>query len=143
MGFQVNEVQRSLRGADYPMSGKQLAALAERNGARRELVEELAGIGSEVPGPTVVMEKLKGQLGGPTPESGSTGGEHDYKDVQAASFQVNEVQKYLRGADYPMDGGQLAELARHNGAGESLVEALRSLREADGPTAVMRQLRTT
>lgn len=123
------------------MSGKQLAALAERNGARRELVEELAGITSEVPSPTAVMEKLRGQLGGPTPESGSAGEEHRYKDAQAPSFQVNEVQRYLRGAGYPTDGGQLAKLARQNGAGEALVETLRSLGEVDGPTAVMRQLR--
>ena len=32
------------------------------------------------------------------------------------AWQVNEVQRYLKGADYPMSGEQLAELARSNGA---------------------------
>lgn len=34
-------------------------------------------------------------------------------------FQVNKVQKALQGADYPMNGGQLAGLAERNGARES------------------------
>ncbi|HYZ10129.1 MAG TPA: DUF2795 domain-containing protein [Pseudonocardiaceae bacterium] len=38
------------------------------------------------------------------------------------AFQVNEVQKYLKGADYPMSGDQLAELAKHNSAGEDLIQ---------------------
>ena len=41
MSFQVTEVQRALKGADYPMSGEQLAKLAQRKGASQELVGEL------------------------------------------------------------------------------------------------------
>ena len=61
--FQVNEVQRYLKGADYPMSGEQLAALAEENGAPSELVELLQSL-SEVEGPSGVMTQLKDHLGG-------------------------------------------------------------------------------
>jgi hypothetical protein len=57
------------------------------------------------------------------------------------SFQVTEVQKALKGADYPMDGKQLADLAQQNGAGDDLVEALRRLREVDGPNGVMKELK--
>ena len=57
------------------------------------------------------------------------------------SFQVTEVQKALKGADYPMDGSQLAELAESNGAEAELVEALRGLRRVDGPNAVMAELK--
>ena len=32
------------------------------------------------------------------------------------AFQVTEVQKALKGANYPMDGDQLADLAQRNGA---------------------------
>lgn len=59
MSFQVTEVQRALRGADYPMNGKQLAALAEKNGAPAELVELLQDL-NEVEGPSGVMKQLKG-----------------------------------------------------------------------------------
>jgi len=63
MSFQVTEVQRALRGADYPMNGKQLAALAEKNGAPSELVELLQDL-NEVEGPSGVMKQLKDHLGG-------------------------------------------------------------------------------
>jgi methyl coenzyme M reductase subunit C-like uncharacterized protein (methanogenesis marker protein 7) len=63
MGFQVNEVQRSLKGVDYPMSGKDLAELAKRNGAGDDLVEVLRGVG-KANGPNEVMRQLKDHLGG-------------------------------------------------------------------------------
>lgn len=55
---------------------------------------------------------------------------------------MTEVQKALKGADYPMDGEQLAELARSNGADGELVEALRGLRQVDGPNTVMQELKS-
>lgn len=140
MGFQVNEVQRCLKGADYPMSGEQLAELAKSNGADQELVDALAGIKREVPSPKVVMEELRGQLGGRTPGPHKSEEQH-YKDVEGPSFQVNEVQKRLKGADYPMTGEQLAELAKSNGADDQLVELLRGVGKVDGPNAVMHQLK--
>jgi uncharacterized protein DUF2795 len=63
MAFQVTEVQRVLKGADYPMDGKDLAALAEKNGADDKLVNALKGVG-KVDGPNGVMKQLKGELGG-------------------------------------------------------------------------------
>jgi hypothetical protein len=139
MAFQVTEVQRHLRGADYPMDGKELADLAKKNGAGDDLVQALKGIG-KVDGPNEVMKRLKGELGGPTP-GGNKSEEKTYKDVKRPAFQVNEVQKYLKGADYPMNGKELAELAKKNGAGDDLVEALRGLPEVEGPNAVMKLLK--
>jgi hypothetical protein len=140
MAFQVTEVQKALKGADYPMTGDQLAELAKRNGGGEELVRALRGVG-EVNGPNAVMAELKGELGGPTPGGTSTS-DRQYKDVERPAFQVNEVQKYLAGADYPMDGRQLAELARRNGAGDDLVEALQDLPRVDGPNRVMTELKS-
>ena len=57
------------------------------------------------------------------------------------AFQVTEVQKALKGADYPMNGQQLADLAKSNGADEQLVNALRGVRQVDGPNAVMKELK--
>jgi hypothetical protein len=54
---------------------------------------------------------------------------------------VTEVQRALKGVDYPADGDELAEQARHNGADQELVEALHGIDEADDPTEVMTQLR--
>lgn len=64
MAFQVTEVQRALKGAEYPMGGPALADLAQRNGATDELVDALRGL-REVEGPNGVMKELKGDLGGP------------------------------------------------------------------------------
>lgn len=57
------------------------------------------------------------------------------------SFQVTDVQKALKGADYPMDGAALADLAESNGADRELVDALRPMREVDGPNGVMKELK--
>jgi hypothetical protein len=65
MAFQVTEVQKALKGANYPMDGDQLADLAQRNGADDELVAALRGM-REVEGPNGVMKNLKGNLGGST-----------------------------------------------------------------------------
>ncbi len=64
MAWQVTEVQKALKGADYPMTGEQLAELAERNDADSTLVDRLRGIDREVDGPNGVMKELKGELGG-------------------------------------------------------------------------------
>lgn len=64
MAWQVTDVQKALKGASYPMSGGDLADIAEGNGADDGLVEELRGISGEVDGPDKVMHELKGQLGG-------------------------------------------------------------------------------
>ena len=65
MSFQVTDVQKALKGADYPMDGDRLAELAESNGADQDLVQALRGL-PEVDGPNGVMKELKGDLGGPT-----------------------------------------------------------------------------
>jgi Protein of unknown function (DUF2795) len=45
MAFQITEVQKALKGVDYPASKDELADHAERNGADRELVDALRGMG--------------------------------------------------------------------------------------------------
>lgn len=135
--WQVTEVQRHLKGAEYPMSGKELAELAKRNGAEDELVEALAGIGRSVDGPNAVMAELKGELGGPTPGPRQ---DRSPRDIEGPAWQVDDVQRVLKGAEYPASGRDLSELARRNGAEDSLVEALADIGQADGPTAVMEAL---
>jgi hypothetical protein len=122
------------------MDGEQLPKLAQRNGASQDLIDELATIDREISSPKVVMEELKGKLGGRTPGPHKSE-EHHYKDVEGPIFQVTEVQKYLRGADYPMNGAQLAALAENNGGPSELVDILRGLSEVDGPNGVMKQLK--
>jgi hypothetical protein len=63
MAFQVTEVQKALKGADYPTDGDDLARLAERNGADSELVDRLRGL-PQVDGPNAVMARMKDDLGG-------------------------------------------------------------------------------
>jgi len=41
MAFQITEVQKALKGVDYPASKEELASHAERNGGDRELVDAL------------------------------------------------------------------------------------------------------
>jgi hypothetical protein len=57
-------------------------------------------------------------------------------------FQVTEVQKSLKGFDYPGSPEDLARHAQSNGVDKGLVEALRNLPKDsfDGPNAVMHSL---
>jgi len=65
--FQVTEVQKALKGFDYPGSPQDLADHAQQNGADRELVDALRGLTKDrFDGPNAVMSELKGQLGGST-----------------------------------------------------------------------------
>jgi len=59
------------------------------------------------------------------------------------AFQVTEVQKALKGFDYPGSAQELAEHAGSNGAPDELVDALRELDKSDGfsgPNTVMQEL---
>lgn len=69
MGFQVTEVQKALKGVDYPATSEQLAEHAAKHEADPELVKALKGMDKDrFDGPNAVMKELKGQLGGPTDE---------------------------------------------------------------------------
>ena len=65
MAFQITEVQKALKGVDYPASRDDLAAHAEGNGADRELVDALRNMSKRsFDGPNAVMKELKGSLTG-------------------------------------------------------------------------------
>lgn len=55
-------------------------------------------------------------------------------------LDVTAVQKALKGADYPADGDDLADLADSNDADQEIVDALRGIGEADSAADVMEQL---
>jgi hypothetical protein len=63
--FQVTEVQKALKGFDYPGTPEDLARQAESNGADPELVQALRSLKKDkFDGPNAVMAEMKGQLGG-------------------------------------------------------------------------------
>ena len=65
MAFQITEVQKALKGVDYPASKDQLADHAEGNGADRDLVDALRNMNkNSFDGPNAVMKELKGSLTG-------------------------------------------------------------------------------
>jgi Protein of unknown function (DUF2795) len=65
MAFQITEVQKALKGVDYPASKEELASHAEGNGADRELVDALRTMNKQsFDGPNAVMKELKGSLTG-------------------------------------------------------------------------------
>ena len=65
MGFDVTEVQKALKGVDYPASKEDLAKHAESNGGGSDLVEALRNMDQDsFEGPSGVMAGMKGDLGG-------------------------------------------------------------------------------
>jgi hypothetical protein len=53
-----------------------------------------------------------------------------------------QIQKFLKGIDYPVDRDELIDRAEENGADEAVLEALANMPEGeyDSPTAVSREL---
>jgi hypothetical protein len=65
MSPSVTDVQKALKGADYPSSRDDLVALAERNGADDDVVDALREADADTfDGPDKVMAALKGEVGG-------------------------------------------------------------------------------
>jgi hypothetical protein len=65
MAIQITEVQKALKGVDYPATREELVSHAEGNGADREVVEALRGMAKDsFDGPNAVMQQLKGSLTG-------------------------------------------------------------------------------
>jgi hypothetical protein len=65
MGVSVTEVQKALKGADYPATRDDLVRTAESNGASGDVVDALREAGAErFDGPDQVMKAMKGSLGG-------------------------------------------------------------------------------
>ena len=53
------EVQKHLKGIDYPATKEEIVATAERNGAPEEIVEQLRGMSKEeFDGPNAVQAAL-------------------------------------------------------------------------------------
>jgi hypothetical protein len=64
-GLPDHEVQKALKGVDYPASKEELASHAEGNGGDRELVDALRSMNKDsFDGPNAVMKELKGSLTG-------------------------------------------------------------------------------
>jgi hypothetical protein len=64
MAVQVTEVQKALKGADYPASRDDLVSLAESNGADGEVVDALREMhGDAFDSPADVMKGVAGALG--------------------------------------------------------------------------------
>jgi hypothetical protein len=59
-----------------------------------------------------------------------------------ATVNPIEMQRYLKGADYPMGKDALVQLAQSNDAPDDVVEALRSMNRDsfNGPNAVQEAL---
>jgi hypothetical protein len=65
MAFKITEVQKALKGVDYPTSKDELADHAAGNGADRKLFDALRDMDKDsFDGPNAVMKELKGSLTG-------------------------------------------------------------------------------
>jgi hypothetical protein len=65
MAPQLTDVQKALKGADYPASKEELVELAQRNGAPDDVVAALRDADADrFDGPDQVMAALKGAVSG-------------------------------------------------------------------------------
>ncbi|WP_231557304.1 DUF2795 domain-containing protein [Deinococcus sp. YIM 77859] len=147
------QLQKHLRGVDYPASKRDLVAAAERNGADEDMRAALNALPDEEYQTPADVSRALGDNGGGDDESPEGRGHRGHKDQddrperdgdrdEDAGINPIQLQKHLRGVDYPASKRALIEAAEHNGADENVRAALGRLsdEEYQKPSDVSRAL---
>jgi hypothetical protein len=131
MAFPITEVQKALKGVDYPASKDELADHAERNAADRELGDALRGMArahSTHQGALRVLQAAMDRAAAldtpsaspssTTPAAGGLGAGHDLKLALVTNFKG--------GLPIVVDGQVLGAVGVSSGSGEEDLEVARA-----------------
>jgi hypothetical protein len=155
MAFPITEVQKALKGVDYPASKDELADHAERNAADRELGDALRGMArahSTHQGALRVLQAAMDRAAAldtpsaspssTTPAAGGLGAGHDLKLALVTEGRLTNLKG---GLPIVVDGQVLGAVGVSSGSGEKDLEVARAgwpRSRAPGPTG-RRRLRLT
>ncbi|GAA5534887.1 DUF2795 domain-containing protein [Deinococcus aluminii] len=157
------QLQKHLKGVDYPASKQDLVQAAEQNGADenvRAALDQLPDEQYQTPadvskalgdvedgGGSDQDDRGHGQRGGrdgeqDRREQGDNHGQDDDHGGQGARINPIQLQKHLKGVDYPASKQDLVQAAERNGADENVRAALDRLpdNEYNKPSDVSKAL---
>lgn len=111
------QVETFLKGIRYPADRATLVKRAEENGASDEVRGMLQLLPDQTYGSTIDVTKAIGVVDAPT----------DKPKKVATRANPIQVEKFLKGASYPVSRSALLELAGRNGADERALATLSAL----------------
>lgn len=122
------EVQKALKGMDYPAKKQDLMEKARENNAPQEVMQVLENLPDKKFENAVDVSKEFGEGGGGSHQGGSTRGEQGQGiSHRGAGSPPIEAQKALKGMDYPAGKREILEKARKNSATQEVMDILKDL----------------
>lgn len=125
------EVQKALKGMDYPAKKQDLIEKARKNGAPQEVMKVLENLPDKEFENAVDVSKEFREGGRGSHQGGSRRGSQEEKGQgishRGAGSPPIEAQKALKGMDYPAGKREILEKARENSATQEVMDILEDL----------------
>lgn len=117
-------VERYLAGVDYPASRQDLIDQARKNEADRDVMDTLNSLPDQTyHSPIDVSKAMAGETIKP--------GEHASEAGQKAAVSAADIQRHLRGIDYPAGKEGVINQAQKNNAPEAVLDILRKIKDQE------------
>jgi len=131
--FKVNPamVEKYLAGVDYPANRQDLLDQARANNADNDIMETLAGLPEQTYHSPIDVSKA---MAGSEIESGQRSSREGFEGrsvSRSTAVSAAEVQRYLRGMDYPAGIREVISLAQKNGAPGDVLDILQRIRDRE------------
>jgi len=131
--FKVNPamVEKYLAGVDYPAKRQDLIDQARANNADSDVMETLAILPDQTYHSPIDVSKAMAGSEGKSGQRSSGGASVSRSTAVSAA----EVQKYLRGMDYPAGIREVVNQAQKNGAPGDVIDILERIRDREFKSA--------
>lgn len=138
--FKANpaEVEKYLAGVDYPASRQDLIDRARKNSAGRDVMDTLGSLPDQTyHSPIDVSKAMAGsEITSTRAPSGSRAAPEETRERGTrrggeAAVSVAEVQRYLRGMDYPAGKSGVISQAQKNNAPDDVLDILEMIRDRE------------
>lgn len=122
-------VEKYLAGVDYPASRQDLIDKAKKNKADRDVMDILDNLPDQTyHSPIDVSKAMAREETGPTRAPTE---ERAAEMGKKASVSVAQVQRYLRGMDYPAGKKEVVNQAQKNNAPGDVLDILRRIKDRE------------
>jgi uncharacterized membrane protein YgcG len=143
------EVQKALKGMDYPAKKEELIKQAKNNNASKEVMDVLEKLPDKKYGNAVdVSKEFKGEGGERGGRGGSRGGQGSHGGGRGSHQESEgishrgagsppiEAQKALKGMDYPASKEEIVQHAKKHNADEEVMRVLKDIPDRQYENAV-------
>ena len=117
----TSEIEKSLKGINFPANKQNLVQQAKKNNASRDVIKAIQNLPEDqFNSPTDVAKAWGEERRGES--TASSGGTH------RGGITV-DIEKALKGMDYPANKKELVQQAKNNSASQNVLQAIQNLPE--------------